>query len=105
MSLVYTWIMWKSRLSGSVRAKAEGLNYSTTNPPEASTPLLWSLRTPGRKRPVVVRQGKGRGAMCIPPPGMEMAHLAKNWGGKRNAWIATHLPGPKLLQNIKKLKI
>jgi hypothetical protein len=23
---------------------------------------------------------------------MEMGQLAKKWGGKRNAWIATHLP-------------
>ena len=89
MILVYTWIMRKSRLSGSMRAKTEWLSYSSTTPPEPSTPLLWSLRTPGRERPVVVRQGKGRGHMCILPPGMDMAHLAKNWGGKRNEWIAT----------------
>ena len=44
--------------------------------------MWWTLRTPGQHRPVMVRQGKGRGQMGIPPPGAEMGQQAKKLGEK-----------------------
>jgi len=41
----------------------------------------------------MMSQRKSGGHMDILPPGMKMGQRAKNWGGKRNAWIAGHLPG------------
>jgi len=48
--------------------------------------LIRGLRTPGRHPPVMVRQRKGGGHMNIPPPGMEMGHLAKKMGWKEK-WM------------------
>jgi hypothetical protein len=62
---------------------------------------LGSLRTPVQQRPVMMRQRKGGGHMDIPPAGLETGQLVKNWGGKRNGWIAAHLPPTKLLKNPK----
>jgi hypothetical protein len=36
---------------------------------------------------------------------MEMGQLGKNWGGKRNAWIAGHLPKGQLIGFSEKILI
>jgi hypothetical protein len=35
------------------------------------------IKTPDRHHPIMVRQGKGGGHICVAPPGMEMGQLAK----------------------------
>ena len=44
--------------------------FEHTTPPEQDTSLRGSLRTPGQHRPIMVSQGKSRGLMFIPPPGV-----------------------------------
>jgi hypothetical protein len=44
--------------------------FEHTTPPEQDTSLLGSLRTPGQHRPIMMSQGKSRGLMFIPPPGV-----------------------------------
>jgi hypothetical protein len=50
----------------------------------------------------MVGEGKNGSQVYISLLGMEMGQLAKNWGGKRNGWIAPHLPDQKLI--AKRLK-
>lgn len=66
---------------------------------------LW-IKTPDQDRPIMVRQRKGGGHICVAPPGMEMGQLPKkNWGEKRNGWVASSLPLGKLLNNFNWLSI
>jgi hypothetical protein len=43
-------------------------------PQNPDTAMPWSLRTPGKHRPIMVSQRKGGGHMEISPPGMIRNH-------------------------------
>jgi hypothetical protein len=46
-------------------------------PQTLNTSLQWSLMTPSQHCPISVSQGKGRGAMHLPPPGRKWASWQK----------------------------
>ena len=64
--------------------------------------MRWTLRTPGQYHPVMVGQGKGRGHMHIPLPGMEMGQLTKNLGWKEKWMDSSSLATSKASQKLQK---
>jgi len=45
------------------------------------------IKTPDQHHPIMVRQGKGRGVMHVPPPGVEMGQLAKKKLWWKEKWM------------------